>query len=133
MFIGSRMPIMSAKGEISMDKFLKSFYNDHFANRENNNIGDTEEYKKRSERHEQILKQIYIHLSVVLPANESIGLLNDYDDAMFHHMALYQYEDFKYSFFTSIQLGITIASGENYDIAAKQIMNLLQQIKEDNS
>ena len=77
------MPIRSAKGEISMDKFLKSFYNDHFANRENNNIGDTEEYKKRSECHEQILKQIYIHLSEVLPANESIGLLNDYDDAMF--------------------------------------------------
>lgn len=116
-----------------MEKFLESFYNDHFANRENNNIGDTDEYKKRSERHEQILKQIHIHLSEVLPANESIGLLNDYNDVMFHLMELYQYEDFKYSFFTGIQLGITIASGENNDITVEQIMHLLQQIKEDNS
>ena len=124
---------MSAKGGIYMDKFLASFYDDHFANRENNNIGDTDEYKKRSDHHTQILRQIHIHLSEVLPANESIGLLNDYDDAMFHLMALYQYEDFKYSFFTGIQLGIAIAQRENNDITVEEIMHLLQQIKEDNS
>lgn len=124
---------MSAKGGIYMNKFLASFYNDHFANRENNNIGDTDEYKKRSDRHTQILRQIHTHLREVLPANESIGLLNDYDDAMFHLMALYQYEDFKYSFFTGIQLGIAIAHRENNDVTVEQIMHLLQQIKEDNS
>ena len=43
--MGLRTPIMSAKGGVDMDKFLKSFYDEHFASREINNIANTAEYK----------------------------------------------------------------------------------------
>lgn len=134
MFIGSKAPIMSAKeGGIYMDKFLKSFYDEHFVNRENNKIEDTAEYKKRSDHHEQLLLQIHSSLIKVLPAKEAIGLLNDFNDAMFHLLALYQYEDFKYYFLTGIQLGIEITRTKHPDLTVEQIMQLLHQIKEDNS
>lgn len=126
-------PIMSAKGGINMDKFLESFYNEHFADRGNNKIGETEEYQKRSEHQEQLLNQIHSSLKKVLPANEAIGLLNDYNDAMFHLLALYQYEDFKYYFLTGIQLGIEITRTKHPDLTVEQLMQLLHQIKEDNS
>ena len=127
MFIGSKAPIMSAKeGGIYMDKFLKSFYDEHFVNRENNKI-------ERSDHHEQLLLQIHSSLIKVLPAKEAIGLLNDFNDAMFHLLALYQYEDFKYYFLTGIQLGIEITRIKHPDLTVEQIMQLLHQIKEDNS
>ena len=82
MFIGSKAPIMSAKeGGIYMDKFLKSFYDEHFVNRENNKIEDTAEYY----------------------------------------------------FLTGIQLGIEITRTKHPDLTVEQIMQLLHQIKEDNS
>lgn len=124
---------MSAKGVMKMDQFLKSFYDEHFANRENNKIGDTAEYKKRSDHHEQLLWQIHSSLIKVLPTKEAIGLLNDFNDAMFHLLALYQYEDFKYYFLTGIQLGIEITRTKQPDLTIEQLMQLLHQIQEDNS
>lgn len=116
-----------------MDKFLESFYNEHFAIRENNKIGESAEYKKRSDHQEQLLRQIHIHLTKVLPAKEAIGLLNDFNDAMFYLLALYQYEDFKYSFLTGIQLGIEAAQLKQTDMTIDHLMDLLHQIKEDYS
>lgn len=124
---------MSAKGGVDMDKFLKSFYDEHFASREINNIANTAEYKKRSEKQEQILKQIHIALRKILPANESIGLLNDYNDAMFHLLALYQYEDFRYHFLSGIQLGLVLEQMKQTNTTVEEIMSLLQHLKEDNS
>lgn len=116
-----------------MDKFLESFYNEHFTCMEDNSVRETAEYKKRSEEHERILQLIHTSLCKVLPARESIGLLNDFNDAMFHLLTLYQYEDFKHLFLSGIQLGIEIAHTKQTAIAVDEIMNLLQQIKEDNS
>lgn len=104
MFIGSKAPIMSAKeGGIYMDKFLKSFYDEHFVNRENNKIEDTAEYKKRSDHHEQLLLQIHSSLIKVLPAKEAIGLLNSAMMRCFIFWHCISMKDFKYYFLTGIQ------------------------------
>ncbi len=124
---------MSAKGGIYMDKFLESFYDEHFANRENNNIAQTAEYKKRSDLHEQLLRQIHTYLVEVLPSSEALGLLNDFNDAMFSLLALYQYEDFKYYFLTGIQLGIEIAQKKQSEMTVDQLMSVLHRIKEESS
>lgn len=133
MYIGSTKPIMSAKGGINMDKFLESFYDEHFTNRENNNIEKNEEYKKRSEHQEQLLEQIHSTLEKVLSVEEVLRLLNDYNDAMFNLLTFYQFYDFKYQFFTGIQLGIEITRMSQSEMSVEQIMQLLHQIKEDNS
>lgn len=124
---------MSAKGGINMDKFLESFYDEHFTNRENNNIEKNEEYKKRSEHQEQLLEQIHSTLEKVLSVEEVLRLLNDYNDAMFNLLTFYQFYDFKYQFFTGIQLGIEITRMSQSEMSVEQIMQLLHQIKEDNS
>lgn len=133
MFIGSKVPIMSAKGGIHMDKFLESFYDEHFTDRENYIIEKTDEYKRRSEHQGQLLNQIHSSLEKVLPAEEVLGLLNDYNDAMFNLLAFYQFYDFKYQFFTGIQLGIEITRMKHPDLTVEQLIELLHQIKEDNS
>ena len=133
MFIGSKAPIMSAKGGMKMDQFLESLYNDHFSDRANSKLGETVEYKKRSEHQQQIIRQIYRSLIKDLPDEQAIGLLNDLNDAMFHLEALYQFEDFKYSFLTGIQLGIKVAQIKQTDLTAEHIMQLLYHLKEDNS
>lgn len=133
MYIGSTKPIMSAKGGINMDKFLESFYDEHFTNRENNNIEKNEEYKKRSEHQEQLLEQIHSTLEKVLSVEEVLRLLNDYNDAMFNLLTFYQFYDFKYQFFTGIRLGIEITRMSQSEMSVEQIMQLLHQIKEDNS
>ena len=122
---------MSAKGGINMDKFLESFYDEHFTNRENNNIEKNEEYKKRSEHQEQLLEQIHSTLEKVLSVEEVLRLLNDYNDAMFNLLTFYQFYDFKYQFFTGIQLGIEITRMSQSEMSVEQIMQLLHQIKED--
>lgn len=124
---------MSAKGGINMDKFLESFYDEHFTNRENNNIEKNEEYKKRSEHQEQLLEQIHSTLEKVLSVEEVLRLLNDYNDAMFNLLTFYQFYDFKYQFFTGIRLGIEITRMSQSEMSVEQIMQLLHQIKEDNS
>lgn len=116
-----------------MDKFLESFYDEHFTNRENNNIEKNEEYKKRSEHQEQLLEQIHSTLEKVLSVEEVLRLLNDYNDAMFNLLTFYQFYDFKYQFFTGIQLGIEITRMSQSEMSVEQIMQLLHQIKEDNS
>lgn len=116
-----------------MDQFLESLYNDHFSDRANSKIGETIEYKKRSKRQQQIIRQIYRSLIKDLPDEQAIGLLNDLNDAMFHLEALYQFEDFKYSFLTGIQLGIKVAQIKQTDLTAEHIMQLLYHLKEDNS
>lgn len=113
-----------------MNESLKTFYNEHFANHNDNDIINTEEYKIRCKKQDDIINQIETHLLKQISVQEAIGILNDLNDATYHMVDLYRYHDFKYSFLTGVQLGIEAARVNHIDLSVDDILQLLYDIKE---
>lgn len=130
MAIEQKKSIMSAKGGINMNESLQTFYNEHFKNHNDNDIIDTEEYKIRCKKQDDIINQIETHLLNQISIQEAVGLLNDLNDATYHMVDLYRYHDFKYSFLTGIQLGIEATKINHTDLSVDDILQLLYDIKE---
>lgn len=132
MVIERKNPIMSMKGGMDMES-LHKFYDEHFANHNDNCIIDTEEYKIRSEKQGKIIDELYNCLCKQISAQEAVGLLNDLNDATFYLVDLYRYHDFKYTFLSGIQVGIESVNMEHTDVSLDDVLQLLQDSKEENS